>query len=128
LVSQVEPDLSVIVPVYDRVLAISLLLLGAVMALALIERIAWGSLGAGISLIPRVVAATEAAGPEVLAKAAFLAGPSAAGELLSATGTDGLLVTDDGEVWTTEGFRRFARPEPAGVRTAHPATLEGSFR
>ena len=56
-----EPDLSVIVPVYDRVLAISLLLLGAVMALALIERIAWGSLGAGISLIPRVVAATFAA-------------------------------------------------------------------
>ena len=35
-----EPDLSVIVPVYDRVLAIALLLLGAVMALALIERIA----------------------------------------------------------------------------------------
>jgi hypothetical protein len=56
-----EPDLSVIVPVYDRVLAISLLLLGAVMAMALIERIAWGSLGAGISLIPRVVAATFAA-------------------------------------------------------------------
>ena len=56
-----EPDLSVIIPIYDRVLAVSLLLLGAVMALALIERIAWGSLGAGISLIPRVVAATFAA-------------------------------------------------------------------
>jgi hypothetical protein len=56
-----EPDLSVIVPVYDRVLAIALLLLGAVVALALIERIAWGSLGAGLSLIPRVVAATFAA-------------------------------------------------------------------
>jgi len=56
-----EPDLSVIVPVYDRVLAIALLLLGTVVALALIERIAWGSLGAGISLIPRVVAATFAA-------------------------------------------------------------------
>src|SRR5258706_1134307 len=56
-----EPDLSVIVPVYNRVLAISLLLLGTVMALALIERIAWGSLGAGLSLIPRVVAATFAA-------------------------------------------------------------------
>jgi hypothetical protein len=56
-----EPDLSVIVPVYDRVLAIALLLLGTVMALALIERIAWGSLGAGLSLIPRVVAATFAA-------------------------------------------------------------------
>jgi hypothetical protein len=56
-----EPDLSVIVPVYNRVLAIALLLLGAVVAMALIERIAWGSLGAGISLIPRVVAATFAA-------------------------------------------------------------------
>lgn len=52
-----EPDLSVIVPVYDRMLAISLLLVGAIMALALIERIAWGSLGTGIALIPRVVAA-----------------------------------------------------------------------
>jgi hypothetical protein len=47
--------------VYNRMLAVSLLLLGAVMALALIERIARGSLGAGISLIPRVVAATFAA-------------------------------------------------------------------
>jgi len=52
-----EPDLSVIVPVYDRMLAISLLLVGAIIALALIERIAWGSLGTGIALIPRVVAA-----------------------------------------------------------------------
>jgi hypothetical protein len=52
-----EPDLSVIVPVYDRMLAISLLLVGAIMALALIDRIAWGSLGTGLALIPRVVAA-----------------------------------------------------------------------
>src|SRR5437016_10006894 len=51
-----EPDLSAIVPVYDRMLAISLLILGAVVALALIERIAWSSQGAGLSLIPRVVA------------------------------------------------------------------------
>jgi hypothetical protein len=56
-----EPDPSVIVPVYDRVLAISLLLLGAVVALALIERIFPGSLGTGVGLIPRVVAATFAA-------------------------------------------------------------------
>ena len=56
-----EPDLAVIVPVYDRMLAISLLLLGAVVALALIERIAWGSLGTGLALIPRVVAASFAA-------------------------------------------------------------------
>ena len=53
-----EPDLTVIVPVYDRMLAIALLLVGAIIALALIERIAWGSLGTGIALIPRVVAAT----------------------------------------------------------------------
>jgi hypothetical protein len=56
-----EPDLAVIVPVYDRILAISLLLVGAVVALALIERIAWGSLGTGLALIPRVVAASFAA-------------------------------------------------------------------
>src|SRR5260370_13032290 len=51
-----EPDLRVIVPVYDRMLAISLLLVGAIMALALIERIAWGSLGTGLALIPGAVA------------------------------------------------------------------------
>lgn len=53
-----EPDLTAIVPVYDRMLAISLLVLGAVVALALIERIAWSAQGTGLSLIPRVVAAT----------------------------------------------------------------------
>jgi hypothetical protein len=53
-----EPDLTAIVPVYDRMLAIALLILGGVVALALIERIAWGSLGTGLALIPRVVAAT----------------------------------------------------------------------
>lgn len=53
-----EPDLASIAPVYDRMLAIALLLLGAVMAMALIERIAWGSLGTGLALIPRVVAAS----------------------------------------------------------------------
>src|SRR3989442_2251587 len=52
-----EPDLTAIVPVYDRMLAISLLIVGAVMTLALIERIAWSSQGTGLSLMPRVVAA-----------------------------------------------------------------------
>lgn len=52
-----RPDLSAIVPVYDRMLAISLLIVGAIIALALIERIAWSSQGTGLSLIPRVVAA-----------------------------------------------------------------------
>ena len=53
-----EPDLTAIVPVYDRMLAIALLILGAIVALALIERIAWSSLGTGLALIPRIVAAT----------------------------------------------------------------------
>src|SRR3989440_8401992 len=53
-----EPDLGVIVPVYDRMLAISLLLLGGIVALALIERVAWGSLGTSLAIVPRVVAAT----------------------------------------------------------------------
>src|SRR5438094_4469304 len=52
-----EPDLTAIVPVYDRMLAISLLIVGVVMALALIERIAWSSQGTGLSLLPRVVGA-----------------------------------------------------------------------
>jgi hypothetical protein len=53
-----EPDLAAIVPVYDRMLAISLLLVGGVIALALIERVAWGSLGTSLAVVPRVVAAT----------------------------------------------------------------------
>ena len=52
-----EPDLSVIAPVYDRILAISLLLVGAVVAFALMEHIATGSLAGGYALIPRVLAA-----------------------------------------------------------------------
>lgn len=52
-----EPDLSVIVPVYDRVLAISLLLVGAIVAFALIEHLATGSLAGAYALIPRVLAA-----------------------------------------------------------------------
>jgi hypothetical protein len=53
-----EPDLAAIVPVYDRMLAISLLLIGAIVALALIERVAWGSLGTSLAIVPRVLAAT----------------------------------------------------------------------
>src|SRR5216683_2478310 len=53
-----EPDLAAIVPVYDRMLAISLLLTGGILALALIERVAWGSLGTSLAIVPRVVAAT----------------------------------------------------------------------
>src|SRR5258708_39338329 len=53
-----EPDLAAIVPVYDRMLAISLLLTGAIVALTLIERVAWGSLGTSLAIVPRVVAGT----------------------------------------------------------------------
>src|SRR5205814_5669743 len=53
-----EPDLGAIIPVYDRMLAISLLLVGGLVALALIERLAWGSLGTSLAIVPRVVAAT----------------------------------------------------------------------
>ena len=53
-----EPDLSVIVPVYDRMLAISLLLVGVPIALALMDRIFMGSEGPWLGLIPRVVGAT----------------------------------------------------------------------
>jgi hypothetical protein len=48
--------LAPIVPIYNRMLAISLLF--GIIAMALVERIAWGSLGTGLSLIPRVIAAT----------------------------------------------------------------------
>jgi len=56
-----EPDLNSITPVYDRMLAIALLVIGAIVALALIERVAWGSLGTSLGLVPRVVAGTFAA-------------------------------------------------------------------
>src|SRR5438309_10890302 len=56
-----EPDLRAIVPVYDRMLAISLLLVGGVLALSLIERLACGPLGTSLALVPGVVAATFSA-------------------------------------------------------------------
>jgi hypothetical protein len=51
-----EPDLVALVPVYNRVLAISLLILGAVVAFGIIERIFGGSRGLDLSVVPRVVA------------------------------------------------------------------------
>lgn len=52
-----EPDYSSLLPVYDRMLAIALLILGAIVAFALVERILGGKEGAGWSLLARVVAA-----------------------------------------------------------------------
>ena len=51
-----EPDFIALVPVYNRVLAISLLILGAVVAFGIVERIFGGQLGIGLAAIPRVVA------------------------------------------------------------------------
>ena len=51
-----EPDFTALIPVYNRVLAISLLVLGAVVAFGIIERICGGKQGLGLAVIPRVVA------------------------------------------------------------------------
>ena len=50
-----EPDFTALVPVYNRVLAISLLVLAAVLAFGIVERIFGGEHGIGLAAIPRVV-------------------------------------------------------------------------
>lgn len=50
-----EPDFTALVPIYNRVLAISLLILGAVVAFGIIERIFGGEHGLALSVVPRVV-------------------------------------------------------------------------
>lgn len=52
---------------------------------------------------------------EVLTKAAFAAGPAAAGDVVAETGATGLLVTDDGTVVEMPGYDSFAA---AAVATA----------
>lgn len=56
-----EPDLSSITGTYNRMLAIALLLAGAFIAMALIERILGGPRGAGWDVVPRALAACGAA-------------------------------------------------------------------
>lgn len=51
-----EPDFAALVPTYDRVLAISLLILGAVVAYGIVERILGGEQGVGLAAVPRVIA------------------------------------------------------------------------
>src|SRR5260370_8354795 len=51
-----EPDFTALVPVYNRVLAISLLILGAVVAFGIVERIFGGQLGLDLAVVPRVIA------------------------------------------------------------------------
>jgi thiamine biosynthesis lipoprotein len=53
------------------------------------------------------VVAGEAWRAEVLAKAAFVAGPAAGAELVVAAGATGLLVTDDGDVVELDGLAQF---------------------
>ena len=50
-----EPDFVALIPVYNRVLAISLLILGAVVAFGIIERIFGGQLGVGLAVVPRAL-------------------------------------------------------------------------
>jgi hypothetical protein len=50
-----EPDFTALVPIYNRVLAISLLILGAVVAFGIIERIFGGELGLDLKVVPRVI-------------------------------------------------------------------------
>jgi len=50
-----EPDFTALIPVYNRVLAISLLILGAVVAFGIVERIFGGELGLDLSVVPRVI-------------------------------------------------------------------------
>jgi len=50
-----EPDFTALIPVYNRMLAISLLVLGAVLALSIIERISGGQLGLNFSFLHRVI-------------------------------------------------------------------------
>ena len=52
-----EPDFRSVAPIYDRMLAIALLLTGAVIAFALIERLIGGPQGVGWNVIPRVLVA-----------------------------------------------------------------------
>jgi len=52
-----EPDFHAIAPVYDRMLAIALLITGAVIAFGLIETILGGSHGLGWNVVPRTLVA-----------------------------------------------------------------------
>jgi len=58
------------------------------------------------------VVAAEAWQAEVMAKATFVAGIAEGLHLLAATGTDGLLIDDEGSVYPSAGFERFAGTAP----------------
>lgn len=56
-----DPIFDVLTPAYNRVLALSLLIAGAVIAFALMERIFGGDKGAGVTVVGRTLAACAAA-------------------------------------------------------------------
>jgi hypothetical protein len=56
-----DPIFDVLTPAYNRVLALSLLIAGAVIAFALMERILGGSKGAGVTVVGRTLSACAAA-------------------------------------------------------------------
>jgi len=60
-------------------------------------------------LAAATVVASEGWQAEVMAKAAFVAGMPEGLRLLDATGTDGLLVDDQGSLYPSAGFDRFTR-------------------
>jgi len=78
------------------------------------------------------VIAAEAWQAEVLAKALFIGGLDAGFDLLEQTGTDGLLIDDDGAMHPSAGFGRFtgtAQRRRHAIDLAAPAfALEGAFR
>ena len=59
--------------------------------------------------------AAEAWQAEVMAKAAFVAGIAEGLHLLAATGTDGLLIDDEGAVYPSAGFERFLAEAPPAI-------------
>ena len=61
--------------------------------------------GSGVASV--TVIAGDAWCAEVLAKAAFLAGPVEGGQLVTDAGATGLLVTDDGAVLELDGLSAF---------------------
>jgi FAD:protein FMN transferase len=66
------------------------------------------------------VLAAEGWQAEVVAKAAFVAGVRGGLELLASTGTEGILVDDEGAVRRSPGFHRFTRPAPSPVPAGAP--------
>lgn len=79
----------------------------------LLDPVTGTSVTNGLATVTVVAGATWWA--EVLAKAAFVAGPQAGASLLRSMGVEGLLVADDGTTTTTPNLAAFLRPPPDGL-------------